>query len=441
MSSSRFSYAFIISAVAALLVGCNGSQSPIGAPGTMPQASAPGARANRTNYKVLYSFGAAPDGQEPRASLIDVGGTLYGTTFGGGSGGSSHFCSGCGTVFSITPGGTEKVLHSFGEAPDGNTPRAGLVDVGGILYGTTSGGGLPYGACGGTSRTSGPIPCGTVFSVTPSGKEKVLHRFSWYPDGATPLASLIDVRGTLYGTTAEGGASSGCRSFGCGTVFSVTPSGTEKVLHSFAYYYSGGDGANPFASLIDVRGMLYGTTSFGGTYGGGTVFSITPSGTENVLYSFGAKGDGWSPLASLIDVDGTLYGTAQVGGAFNGRDCNPSPGCGTVFSITPSGNEKVLHSFGNGTDGANPGASLIDVKGTLYGTTWGGGAAHKKCEFGCGTVFSITPSGKEKVLHSFGSGTDGVHPGASLIEVRGKLYGTTSFGGTDGYGTVFALTP
>jgi uncharacterized repeat protein (TIGR03803 family) len=151
--------------------------------------------------RALHSFNGA-DGKEPHGSLLDVKGTFYGTTPSGGKYGD-------GTVFSITTGGKENVLYSFGaSANDGEAPYAGLTDVNGTLYGTTSGGGGT--SCGGT------VGCGTVFSVTTSGTEKVLHRFNG-TDGASPLAGLIDVSGTLYGTTLEGGSNGG------GTVFALKP--------------------------------------------------------------------------------------------------------------------------------------------------------------------------------------------------------------------------
>jgi len=417
---------------AALFAGCRGSQAPMSA-GVIPQASAIASRTNSMNYKVVHSFVGAPDGQNPYAGLIDVGGTLYGTTY---SGGEYHrYGRSFGTVFSITPSGTERVLHNFGAGSDGISPHASLIDVSGTLYGTTVGGSSH--TCGSSSTG-----CGTAFSITPSGTEKVLHNFGSGPDGAHPAASLIEVNGTLYGTTAGGGDYYDCLG-GCGTVFSITPSGTYKVLHRFHGYPN--DGNRPVASLIEVKGKLYGTTAGGGPNQWGMVFSITLSGREKVLHNFGGI-DGGSPRAALIDVRGTLYSTTTFGGA--GGDCNTyNKMCGTVFSITLSGTEKVLHRFGNGTDGNSPVAPLIKVKDTLYGTTEHGGAY--SCESyrqalvgGCGTVFSITPSGAEKVLHNFGSGTDGFFPGAALSDVDGILYGTTEYGG-DKYccGTVFAFTP
>ena len=422
---TSFQSALTISLAAALLAGCGGSQLKIGAPSVMPQALAIAPGTTSTNYKVVYSFGNPPDGSYPTASLIDMGGTLYGTTAGGGSNSCAYYpyspYFGCGTVFSITPSGTEKVLYNFGSAPDGSVPYGNLRDVGGTLYGTTVYGGS-Y-TCGYRSQ---PFSCGTVFTITTSGTERVLHNFGQEGDGRYPLSGLIKVQGTLYGTTSGGGANY-CAPYQynihCGTVFSITPGGTEDVLHSFGPARRRAN--TPLDSLIDVGGKLYGTTKRGGRHGFGAIFSITLRGGLKVVHYFGGT-DGSAPVAGLIEVTGTLYGTTSAGGA---------NGDGTVFSITPDGTEKVLHSFG-ALDGADPTAGLTTVKSTLYGTTRGGGA------HGGGTIFSITTSGRERVLHSFGgSGSDGRSPYGRLTGVRGTLYGTTEFGGTYGDGTVFALTP
>ncbi len=320
---------------------------------------------------MLNSFGNGSDGAFPVASLIKVKGTLYGTTEYGGSHPHCPYSQykGCGTVFAITTGGTEKVLYSFdGYATGGNwQPIGSLIDIKGTLYGTTSGGGAYF--CGIEYKE-----CGTVFSLTPGGTERVLHSFSGAQgtDGAAPEAGLIHVQGTLYGTTVYGGNISAC-GYGCGTVFSIGTSGTEKVLHDFV---GGSDGAEPRAALTAMDGILYGTTSEGGAYKRGTVFSISPSGTEKVIHSFGNATDGRNPIASMIEVNGTLYGTTISGGKY---------GSGTVFSITSNGAEHVLHSFGSGTDGYSPEAGLTAVKGTLYGTTRDGGA------HGGGTVYALIP--------------------------------------------------
>jgi uncharacterized repeat protein (TIGR03803 family) len=178
----------------------------------------------------------------------------------------------------------------------------------------------------------------------------------------------------------------------------------------------------------------------GGTYGPGTVFELTPAGggswTEKVLYSFGNGTDGAYPEAGLIlDAVGNLYGTTDEGGTYYS---------GTVFELKPAAGggwtEKVLHNFNNnGTDGAYPYAGLIfDAARNLYGTTnWGGTYG-----FQYGTVFRVNADGgREQVLHSFGNGTDGANPYAGMIfDAAGNLYGTTYGGGTYNYRTVFEIT-
>ncbi len=376
------------------------------------------------NYRVLHRFGAGHDGSRPNG-LISVGDMFYGTTQGGGTKYCGGNYGGCGTVFSITTDGTEKVLHNFGNGEDGSNPAASLADVGGVLYGTTEFGGA-HGF-------------GTVFSITPGGKEKVLYSFGEKPDGQSPSADLIDVRGTLYGTTFGGGI--GCGFQGCGTVFSVGMDGRERVLHRFDDA-TNTDGWYPAAGLTAVGGMFYGTTYQGGSNDWGTVFSITRGGKAKLLYSLGKGPDGWYPAADLLDVEGTLYGTTFGGGTHN---CGGGyGGCGTVFSITTGGKERVLHSF-NGIDGSFPAASLIDIGGTLYGTTSSGGASACGPYGGCGTVFSLTRDGTEKVLHNFREGT-GYLPMARLNYKSGSFFGTAQLGPYGGHapyggGTFFSLLP
>jgi uncharacterized repeat protein (TIGR03803 family) len=158
------------------------------------------------------------------------------------------------------------------------------------------------------------------------------------------------------------------------------------------------------------------------------VYSIGTDGTEKVLYSFGGGSDGAYPAEGLTDVYGTLYGTTDEGGTSDK---------GTVYSISTDGTEKVLHSFGGGSDGDGPFAGLIDVNGTLYGTTFLGGD-HGCYQSGCGTVYSISTDGTEKVLYRF-DGYDGAQPEARLLHHNGTLYGTTSTGGTYDRGAVYAL--
>ncbi|HKV82551.1 MAG TPA: choice-of-anchor tandem repeat GloVer-containing protein [Candidatus Sulfotelmatobacter sp.] len=361
--------------------------------------------------KVLDSFANSPDGANPRyvTPVLDAAGNLYGTTNYGGN-------YGLGTVFKVTQSGTETVLHSFNvDGTDGAYPVASLVMYRGNLYGTT--------VEGGTDNIDG-----TVFELKHTTKgwtETILHSFGASGDGSQPYCALtVDNKtGNLYGTTNVGGA------YSHGTVFELTPSGTETILWSFG---NGTDGANPIAGVIrDTNGNLYGTTEYGGDSGYGAVFKLTPSGTESILHSFDLNGtDGAYPVAKLVMYSGNLYGTTVNGGAY---------GDGTVFKVTPSGTETILHSFANNDiEGINPYAGLVMHNGNFYGTTANGGGIGGVA----GTVFEMTPSGSETILHTFGGNQDGAFPyGGVAFDKAGNLYGTTLDGGANGFGTVFELTP
>jgi uncharacterized repeat protein (TIGR03803 family) len=365
-----------------------------------------------STFTVLYAFKGGADGATPYAGLVrDAAGNLYGTTSEGGA-------YAWGTVFKLDTTGTKTVLHSFTGPPlDGLVPQADLVrDAVGNLYGTTVGGGAS--------------DVGTVFKLDTAGTETVLHSFTG-EDGTTPYAGLArDAAGNLYGTAALGGPS------GNGTVFKLDTAGRETVvLYSFA---GGTDGKFPNTRLVrDAAGNLYGTTWLGGApdchspYGCGTVFKLDATGTKSVLYSFTkAQLDGKFPQGGLVrDAAGNLYGTTQDGGALRK---------GTVFKLDTTGAETVLHSFTGGTmDGAGPFAGLLlGADGNLYGTTGSGGASN------LGTVFKVTASGTETVLHSFRRSTDGMRPHAVLVrDAAGNLYGTTTSGGRFDKGTVFKLSP
>lgn len=309
---------------------------------------------------VLHTFTAGSDGANPEAGLVrDAAGTLYGTTYAGGSNGCNYYL-GCGTAFKVEPAGKETVLYAFPGAGEAGFPPglSSVLDAAGNLYGTTGAGGT--------------FDSGAVFEVDTPGTETVLYSFTGGTDGGFPAAGLImDPAGNLYGTTSyDGGAS--CQ---CGTVFKVDTAGTETVLYSFT---GGTDGSGPYAALIrDMAGNLYGTTFAGGAANVGTVFKLDKTGKEAVVHSFTGGVDGSYPFAGLVrDAAGNLYGTASSGGAY---------GHGTVFKLGTTGTETVLHSF-SGKDGAGPeGGLLMDAKGDLYSTTTGGGA------YGYGVVFGIKP--------------------------------------------------
>ena len=206
---------------------------------------------------------------------------------------------------------------------------------------------------------------------------------------------------------------------GCGTVFAITTSGKETVLHSF----KGGsaDGAYPSAGLINVNGTLYGTTQFGGRGQRAERSSRSQRPARRPCSTASAAlGDGAAPYAGLINVNGTLYGTTDDGGA---------NGDGTVFAITPSGKETVLHSFkGGSADGEYPNAGLINVNGTLYGTTSRRGRnlqLKRRLRNGL-RDHDVRQGNRAPQLQRFGRRRRS--PYAGLLNVNGTLYGTTEFG-------------
>lgn len=379
--------------------------------------------------KVLHKFAGANDGSVPQAGLIADGtGNLYGTTAAGGGGtGCDDGDEGCGTVFEITANGKETVLHAFAGGCDGAFPVGGVEsDLQGNLYGTTQGGGICNNEGG----------YGTIFKLAPGGTESLLYAFQGTTDGNGATGDLfLDQQGNVYGTTEFGGNMTACGGLGCGVVFEVTPTGTETVIHAFQ---GGTDGLDPLAGVImDGSGNLFGTTDGGGGSGNcsagcGTVFKIAPDGTETVLYAFQGGTDGWLPRSNLVsDGAGNLYGTTEGGGA---------KGFGTVFEVTPGGSETILYSFQAGSDGELPLAGLArDQNGNLYGTTSYGGSDYCR-HSGCGTVFEVTAKDKEKVLYAFRRGSGGNYPAARLLlGAHGDLYGTTTAGGRGNHGVVFEL--
>jgi uncharacterized repeat protein (TIGR03803 family) len=303
--------------------------------------------------------------------------------------------------------------------------------VDGLLYGTTLNGSVNY--CSQNCQNNDCyLGCGTVFAVTETGDESVVYNFKGNfhnaGDGTWPFAGLIWLNGAFYGTTSGGGGTGNY-----GTVFTITATGQEQVLYAFK---GGQDGQAPEAPLILAGGRLYGTTVYGGGTGCGgsgcgTVFAVNASGTEQVVYRFASGNDGANAYSGLTVMRGKLYGTTLFGG---GSGCG-GRGCGTIYDVDPTTNEeRVLHRFGTGIDGSFPNG-LTPLDGTLYGTTEGGGTRSS------GSFFSITPAGHERVLYNFLDIPDGNLPGANLIAADGIFYGTTVGGGTTGVGTVFSVTP
>ena len=366
-------------------------------------------------FTVLYSFTGGFDGANPYATVtVDSAGNIYGTTS---AGGSSLWCAlGCGTVFTINPAGEEGVLYNFAGDLDGETPLYGplLRDAAGNLYGTTSNGGR-NGA-------------GTVFRLSPANKE-IMVPLSGVTGPEAPTGGLsADAAGNGYGTTLNGGT--GCSPIGCGTVFKIDRAGKVTVLHSFQAGAT--DGLTPFAGVIrDSAGNLYGTTFNGGPSNAGTVYKIDTTGKESLLHAFSGS-DGQNLFAGLVsDGVGNLYGTTDGGG--------PN-GTGEIFKLDPTGKLTILYNFcsqAGCADGILPfGGVIRDSAGNLYGTTLAGGATFN------GTVYKLDTSNNLTVLHSFNGTTDGAQVLSGLaFDKLGSLYGTASFGGVYGFGTVYKITP
>ena len=300
---------------------------------------------------VLYSFTGGPDGGGPEQGLaLGPGGVLYGTTYFGG-------IYGYGVVFELTPGTpwTESVLHTFTGGTDGATPWAGVtLGPGGVLLGTTTGGGSGF---------------GVVFELTPGTPwtEAVLYPFTGASDGANPYGGIVlDAADNLYGTTESGGS-------GFGVVFKLSSAGLFSVLYTFT---GGPDGANPLAGLVEgTPNNFYGTTPYGGS-GYGVVFKITASGVQTVLYTFTGGADGAYPFAGLIYSAPDLYGVTYFGGTHAD---------GTVFRMTTGGVETVLHSFAASASGDYPFGGLVRIAPDIYGTTYYGGNTSS-----AGVLFKIT---------------------------------------------------
>ena len=334
----------------------------------------------------------------------------------------------------LAAGQTYTTVYRFKGGNDGERPGGLISDEAGNLYGTTS---LEGGSQSG----------GTVYQLSASTghwTESVIYSFcaqSNCTDGAGPEAELVfDTAGNLYGVTSYGGAA------GAGVVFELSPQGntwTETVIYNFKNY------DQPVPGLVfDKAGNLYGAHFSSGEKGRGAVYQLTPSQgggwTYTAICSFGRRNDGFPSHGPIISEAGNLYGTMYY------QPHSPSNG---VYELKPPATkggawtERVLYTFcsqSNCSDGDNPlGRLIFDGKGTLYGTTYWGGASQ------LGTVFKLTPQAgawTESVVYNFCTQShcaDGENPqGRLLFDGKGNLYGTTLGGGGNGMrGTLFQLTP
>jgi uncharacterized repeat protein (TIGR03803 family) len=414
-----------------LLAGCGRSSLPTLSSASLGSASL--LNKSQSAYHVVYYFeggkiGSAP---QPSSQLLPVNGNLYGTTEDGGTNACGHQGQtevGCGTVFEVTPNGGFKTIHSFALDSNGFSPF-GLLVVGNTFYGSAS---------NGTS--------GLVFSMSITGKERVLFVFK--PQALGP-GTLVASGGALYGTTPAGGdlkCKSEGRGGGCGTLFKLAPSPKgiyeETVLHRF----SGGPDGFGGGYLTFLDGSLYGSTAFGGGAAGcgakingcGTIFRVTPSRQYSVIYRFKSFADGQYP-GRLYALKDRVYGLTTAGGTAN---------CGTFFSVTTTGVKQTLYSFKGNADGCFPTGALVYQGGLFYGVTSGSGSPYQRTGF-LGTVFAVSTTGEEQVIHNFQKSEKGALPTNGLTPLNNELFGTTFSGGKrgclphgfSGCGVIFGLTP
>ena len=369
-------------------------------------AAAPAVHAQGYTLKTLASFDGA-NGSDPLAGLVISGGTLYGTTAGGNTGG---------TVFSVPiTGGTPTTLAVF-NGVNGSNPHGGLAISGGMLYGITpSGGAHGYGTVYSVPMTGGTLTTLTDFTGSKGN------------GGGSSQQGLTVSGNTLYGP-AEGGANGAY-----GEVFSLpTTGGAPTILMSFPYSAGVAPyGIEPDSGLLLSGGMLYGVTNTGGPqYGGvGTVYSVPVTGGKPTVLAAFTGTTAPMPYGNLTLGGSTLYGTTRRGGA---------SGNGTVFSVPITGGTVTTLATFSGKDGSSPTGGLALVGDTLFGTTTLGGPDNS------GEVFSVPiAGGAPTVLAEFNQNkgfSKGVFPEGNLIFSDGVFYGTTSQAGA-GNGTVFSLTP
>jgi uncharacterized repeat protein (TIGR03803 family) len=381
-------------------------------------------------FSLLHSFSVVTnqtngDGAYPLAGLILSGNTLYGTA---GNGGDFGF----GAVFAVkTDGSGFTNVHSFAY-DEGTGTQTSVILSSNVLYAAAVQGG-----------SNGN---GTLFAVHTDGTGFTnLHIFSTGPgsypsvtnsDGALPVGTLVLSGDTLYGTSSYGGDSAS------GTIFKINTDGSDFTnLHSFSegdsldFYATNSGGSNPYGGLTLSGNTLYGTAQTGGAAGDGIVFAINTdgSGFTNLHTFMGYPSEGDVPQAALLLSGNTLYGTTFYGG---------SGGGGTVFAVNTDGTGFTnVYNFTGNTDGAEPIAGLILLYGKLFGTTLSGGSSNY------GTVFAVNTDGTGFTnLHNFTGGsdsppgnTDGAESEAGLILAGDTLFGTTVFGGGSDTGTVFSL--
>jgi uncharacterized repeat protein (TIGR03803 family) len=387
---------------------------------------------------VLYSFTAPTfphaspvtnsDGIAPASRLVlGSDGYLYGTTLLGGA-------NGAGSIFRMTITGTLSNLYSFPAATNSSGEIAYDLGPNDLAQGAN-------GNFYGTTRRGGSNFSGTIFMISPSGSFANLHSFAaettnssghvTSADGVTPTGALAQGNdGNFYGTTQYGGAN------GTGTIFQITTGGAFTSLYSFSKSVASSattNGTVPNALVLGSDSAFYGTTQKGGLDNAGTFFKFTTTGAFTQIYSFNGEAPANNPItpngALVQGANGNFYGTSAFGG---------SQGGGSIFEITSTGGATVLHSFPQLNAGA--GAALtLGVDGNFYGTTAadelnGDGTLFRMTPAGDFGAYSFS------ALDTNSDNADGANPSAALTEDgAGNLYGTCAAGGTNGSGIIFQI--
>lgn len=371
--------------------------------------------AQAQTYTLLYNFPGGSKGLQPGDLVVTPDGSILG--------GASYGSYSSSLLFNYTDG-KETVLHRFPEAfgYEPEFPEGLLLSKNGdTLYGTTQYGGKENGVC------AGGTGCGIAFSYDlTTGKYKTMHEFQG-PDGASPIGvQVLDSAGDLFGLTNGGGTN--------GTFYEITAAGTEKVLYNFG---SAPDGMWPGGGLVSSGGDYYGVTLGGGANtcnngGCGTVFKITPSGKETVLYNFTGGNDGQNPDVIVGPYKGNLYGLSRT---------QDNTGA-AIFEINAAGDFSIAY---NGSYVSGIGYIIMGTDGSLYASSSGGDDS-SGAPNGFGQILKVTPtgggSGTVTVLHQFDN-TDGsmLNPFQDVVLHDGLLYGTTNYGGSSDHGVIYKLKP
>jgi len=355
---------------------------------------------------VSFDFTSVPYGSSPFGDLLNVGGTFYGMTQGGGANSD-------GVIFSYKLGTstyTDLVNFDFATAPKGQNPTDNVIDVSGILYGMTGQGGA--------------YNFGLIFSYNISTSTYTdLYDFNSGVTGKYPNGSLFAIGNVLYGMTSSGGTGN------VGNIFSYTIlTSTYTNLYSFTL----ATGGYPYASLVSDGSILYGMTNGGGAHGVGVIFSFNPTGNVyNDLLDFNGTSIpyGSNPFYGQLTLyNNILYGMIPTGGTSN---------LGLIFSYNPSTTAYTdLYNFNSGIGGEYPYGSLLLSGNTFFGMTQSGGT------LGIGNIFSFNIlTNTYSNLFSFTSGVNGKIPYGSLIVSGNTLYGMTLGGGASNFGNIFSFIP